>query len=238
MNNNKKDQYFKTLSVSKPKHCFYILGIIISCIVLIVLFILLFVLFDNQSIRPVFISCLISVLGGVLASFTIAYLIELSSCRRENNMVREQINNEIENLICYINLLFEDANNYYDTKKEYLDDLINDFPFESFDPSDEKSISVLVWLSLIISSLDTIKSINAQHGSAIFESLVKESLLSAEQGFIKFRECCFYKNNVLSKSIFTLISELSCDLYFLTHVDCFKKISKSYDKKPEDEKDQ
>ncbi len=219
-----KDAFISEINVSRVKHKFYILGLIISFSPIVALFILLIVFFDSQSVWPVICSCSISVLGGVFASFLISYLIEFSSARRENESVFCSINNEASSIVDSFDALFDHISEaYFNSKEKSIGEMITEFPYESFDGAEEKSMMVLILLSMILSSFDTIRNIDRKYGSTILPSDVKDSLIMIEEGLIKFRECCIHKNGDVADSASSLILNIVCVLFFVKNSKYLKK---------------
>ena len=114
----------------KPNTKLYVILIIIFGLVALLLFILLgFHITDDCAV--VWISCFISVFGGVIASIVVSWLIDIGNCKRNNASLKAKENKNIN----YIKL--------------FLDDLFQSFANSCKSIDDGKQGNWEFWLSLM-----------------------------------------------------------------------------------------
>ena len=72
----------------------------------VLLFILL-AIFCANNVAVIFISCLISVLGGIFASIVVSWLIDVSSCKKNNSAIKLKKDKNLEYVKLFLDNLFE-----------------------------------------------------------------------------------------------------------------------------------
>lgn len=86
-----------------PNTKLYIKLSLIFGIFTLLLFILL-AIFSTNNTATIFISCLISVLGGIFASIVVSWIIDVSSCKKNNAAIKLRKDKNIE----YVRVLLDD----------------------------------------------------------------------------------------------------------------------------------
>lgn len=92
--------------MQKPNNKFHFWLTFGTSVIVIILFSLLIYNINNNNITLV-ISCLISIFGGAVASIIVSWLIDVATCRRNNNLIISRKNKNFNNIEFYIDELFQ-----------------------------------------------------------------------------------------------------------------------------------
>lgn len=184
-----------------------------TSVIVIILFSLLIYNINNNSITLV-ISCLISIFGGAVASIIVSWLIDVATCRRNNNLIISRKNKNFNNIEFYIDELFQAfANTCYNAVEQHQEGnwehwikILDKYDYYK-GSSDfyEKMLFIYVNLNCLISELDEANSGELKEHYIQSPQAISSELILLLDALKRLREKMFLcKEENIEHIIFTI----------------------------------
>ncbi len=154
----------KIEKIYKVNHFLYSL-IIIAILVITIVATIIFATNDGEHKMTYISSIVIGLLSGGLSSVIISYVVELGNCKRKNDLITHEFNNDIETLKFWITELLQSMADSISvensTNKLKFEEIFQRFVSQinsqdQINALDDKFVSIYVYINLVTATVDKI----------------------------------------------------------------------------------